>query len=78
MKTPASSKFSGMVGAQINEFTRFRWRDGRPELIESRYEQKVAFKDKHRRITVMAWDTEEHYHIPLLLSPFGYSTYRGS
>ena len=23
-------------------------------------------------------DTEEHYHIPLLLSPFGYSTYRGS
>jgi 5-hydroxyisourate hydrolase len=20
----------------------------------------------------------EHYHIPLLLSPFGYSTYRGS
>jgi 5-hydroxyisourate hydrolase len=23
-------------------------------------------------------DAEEHYHIPLLLSPFGYSTYRGS
>lgn len=23
-------------------------------------------------------DTQEHYHIPLLLSPFGYSTYRGS
>ena len=22
--------------------------------------------------------TEEHYHIPLLLSPYGYSTYRGS
>jgi 5-hydroxyisourate hydrolase len=22
--------------------------------------------------------TSEHYHIPLLLSPFGYSTYRGS
>jgi 5-hydroxyisourate hydrolase len=21
---------------------------------------------------------EEHYHLPLLLSPFGYSTYRGS
>jgi 5-hydroxyisourate hydrolase len=20
----------------------------------------------------------EHYHVPLLLSPFGYSTYRGS
>jgi 5-hydroxyisourate hydrolase len=23
-------------------------------------------------------DTEAHYHVPLLLSPFGYSTYRGS
>jgi len=23
-------------------------------------------------------DAEQHYHIPLLLSPFGYSTYRGS
>jgi 5-hydroxyisourate hydrolase len=22
--------------------------------------------------------TSEHYHVPLLLSPFGYSTYRGS
>jgi 5-hydroxyisourate hydrolase len=21
---------------------------------------------------------ESHYHVPLLLSPFGYSTYRGS
>ncbi|HET7108072.1 MAG TPA: hydroxyisourate hydrolase [Candidatus Acidoferrum sp.] len=23
-------------------------------------------------------NVQEHYHIPLLLSPFGYSTYRGS
>jgi len=23
-------------------------------------------------------DTQTHYHIPLLVSPFGYSTYRGS
>jgi 5-hydroxyisourate hydrolase len=23
-------------------------------------------------------DTAEHFHVPLLLSPFGYSTYRGS
>jgi 5-hydroxyisourate hydrolase len=23
-------------------------------------------------------DSNEHYHIPLLLSPYGYSTYRGS
>ena len=29
-------------------------------------------------ITFEVKNTEEHYHIPLLLSPFGYSTYRGS
>ncbi len=23
-------------------------------------------------------ETEAHYHVPLLISPFGYSTYRGS
>ena len=23
-------------------------------------------------------DSDEHYHVPLLLNPFGYSTYRGS
>jgi 5-hydroxyisourate hydrolase len=23
-------------------------------------------------------DTMAHYHVPLLLSPYGYSTYRGS
>ena len=23
-------------------------------------------------------EAEQHYHVPLLLSPFGYSTYRGS
>jgi 5-hydroxyisourate hydrolase len=23
-------------------------------------------------------ESAEHYHVPLLLSPFGYSTYRGS
>ena len=27
---------------------------------------------------VFAVATTEHYHIPLLLNPFGYSTYRGS
>ena len=29
-------------------------------------------------IVFEAKDAQEHYHIPLLLSPFGYSTYRGS
>ena len=29
-------------------------------------------------ITVQIDDPAQHYHIPLLLSPFGYTTYRGS
>ena len=29
-------------------------------------------------ITFRLEDTDQHYHVPLLLSPFAYSTYRGS
>jgi 5-hydroxyisourate hydrolase len=29
-------------------------------------------------ITFTVRDATEHFHVPLLLSPFGYSTYRGS
>jgi 5-hydroxyisourate hydrolase len=30
------------------------------------------------RIEFYVDDAAEHYHVPLLLNPFGYSTYRGS
>ena len=30
------------------------------------------------KITFNVRDPDEHYHVPLLLSPFGYSTYRGA
>jgi 5-hydroxyisourate hydrolase len=29
-------------------------------------------------VTFTVESGQEHYHVPLLLSPFGYSTYRGS
>ncbi|WP_037206303.1 hydroxyisourate hydrolase [Rhodococcus opacus] len=29
-------------------------------------------------ITFALTDSEQHYHVPVLLSPFAYSTYRGS
>jgi len=29
-------------------------------------------------ITFQVTDAAQHYHVPLLLSPFGYTTYRGS
>ena len=38
--------------------------------VEAFYQQvSIAFTVK---------DVSQHYHVPLLLSPFGYSTYRGS
>lgn len=38
--------------------------------------QEAFFKDIPIRFSV--GDSIVHYHVPLLLSPFGYSTYRGS
>ena len=37
-------------------------------------------KSLHPRITVTIeiTDAKQHYHVPLLVSPFGYTTYRGS
>ena len=34
----------------------------------------------HPRVTVVVEiaDATQHYHVPLLVSPFGYTTYRGS
>jgi 5-hydroxyisourate hydrolase len=32
----------------------------------------------HVSIAFEVADAEQHYHVPLLVSPFGYSTYRGS
>ena len=29
-------------------------------------------------IQFVVGDGDQHYHVPLLLSPYGYSTYRGS
>jgi 5-hydroxyisourate hydrolase len=32
----------------------------------------------HITISFVVRDVEQHYHVPLLVSPFGYTTYRGS
>jgi 5-hydroxyisourate hydrolase len=55
-----------------------------PSIYKLRYETKDYF-DKDRVATfypyveiVFEVGEAEHYHVPLLLNPFGYSTYRGS
>ena len=40
--------------------------------------QNIASFYPEVSVTFFIQDTAQHYHIPLLLSPFGYSTYRGS
>jgi len=44
------------------------------------YFQERAVEAFYRRIAVefVVRDAASHHHVPLLLSPFGYSTYRGS
>lgn len=53
-------------------------------VYKMRFETKNYFEKEHVAsfypYVEIVFDviTNEHYHIPLLLSPFGYSTYRGS
>jgi 5-hydroxyisourate hydrolase len=56
-----------------------------PGIYELSFETGAYFKKKKTKafhpwvtITVHITAASDHYHVPLLLSPFGYSTYRGS
>jgi 5-hydroxyisourate hydrolase len=40
--------------------------------------QKVEAFYPYVQITFKIAEVSQHYHVPLLLNPFGYSTYRGS
>lgn len=39
---------------------------------------KTFFPEVEIKFVVWANKKDEHYHVPVLLSPFGYTTYRGS
>ena len=44
------------------------------------YYDALRVESFYREVTIsfIVRDREAHYHVPLLLSPYGYSTYRGS
>ena len=63
-----SEAYSLVAGKYRLEFDVEPW-------FAARQEQSF-YEDVH--ISFRVGDTAEHYHVPLLLSPFGYSTYRGS
>jgi 5-hydroxyisourate hydrolase len=53
-------------------------------IYKLKFETGLYFKEKKLKCfypyveIIFEIDTGEHYHIPLLLSPFGYTTYRGN
>jgi 5-hydroxyisourate hydrolase len=55
-----------------------------PAVYKMKFETKSYFDQQGIKTfypfveIVFNIDTKEHYHIPLLLNPYGYSTYRGS
>jgi len=57
----------------------------RPSVYRLTFDTAAYFRTRKLRcfypsVTVVfeIRDSSEHYHVPLLLSPFGYQTYRGS
>jgi 5-hydroxyisourate hydrolase len=54
-------------------------------IYRLRFETGVYFASRdvrafypHVEVVFEVHDAAQHYHVPLLVSPFGYSTYRGS
>ena len=59
--------------------------EAEPGVYSLVFETTAYFAHSHRdsfypriEVTFHVTDPADHYHVPLLLSPFGYSTYRGS
>ena len=56
-----------------------------PGTYRLRFETAAYFRGRavesfypHVEVTFTVKDAAQHFHVPLLVSPFGYSTYRGS
>lgn len=60
----------------------FEFKEGqyRIEFAVSEYFDKLNVESfyPYVKITFSVRDAGSHYHVPLLLNPYGYSTYRGS
>lgn len=59
--------------------------DFQPGVYRLTFDTAVYFEAQSLRsfyphvvVVFLVHDARQHYHVPLLLSPFGYSTYRGS
>ena len=71
---------SGRISALFPADQTFEKGDYRVDFETGDYYRKQSHATYFPEITIpfTIEDTTQHYHIPLLLSPFGYTTYRGS
>ncbi len=85
-----SGAWQQVAEAVTDEDGRVReWRDAGGELLPGQYrltfltgphfvERNVDAFYPEVSVVFLVADVGEHHHVPLLLSPFGYTTYRGS
>ncbi|CAF1367767.1 unnamed protein product [Didymodactylos carnosus] len=64
-------------GRALNLIPPFDWTPGHYRLV---FETGKYFPDGFYPVVTIEFCVKDsaHYHVPLLLSPFGYTTYRGS
>lgn len=70
----------GRIKGLVNEDFTFAAGQYRIEFVVSDYfkNQNVESFYPYVKIVFLVKDPTSHFHVPLLLNPFGYSTYRGS
>jgi 5-hydroxyisourate hydrolase len=73
-RTDADGRLRDLTGPTIDAGT-YRITFDTKTYLE-RHASSVFFPEV--AIVFVVADAREHFHVPLLLSPFGYSTYRGS
>jgi 5-hydroxyisourate hydrolase len=74
-KTDNDGRLKGLLGPEKLESGTYCLTFATGEYFAAR---EIESLYPHVRIVFEVRDAQQHYHIPLLLSPFGYSTYRGS
>jgi 5-hydroxyisourate hydrolase len=77
--TPTASGVTDSDGRLRDWATPIEWQAGEYRLVfdTATYLGPAAFFPEVVVVFAIA-DPDRHYHVPLLLSPYGYTTYRGS
>ncbi|MFV1980855.1 MAG: hydroxyisourate hydrolase [Rhodothermia bacterium] len=75
-----TTDIDGRVGDLVQDPTPITAGTYRLTFETGDYFERAGVSSFHPRVQILfsVRDVDEHYHVPLLLSPFGYTTYRGS